>query len=462
MKFTNPFDHDNTCEIADHASSDVIMEMIAATPPRNSSLGTNFSYHGLSRHESSSSVTSTGSMPGMTDASDSDLSFEDDCNYNTSASELFDSFWPDNSAANTTTSTTTQGQYPAAPRTARNRDYFNVKVTPPRQQHQHDAEDDAIRVSQSSYGAKVSGQSRSRSGSQASPSPSPAPRPGHKRSPVTYSVYPLPAITALHRPHPPRSTSLGIEPPSPLRSRPQLRTAKSSAALKSSRPTDGLQPLNYPPPPPRAFATAPPSRTSSATHLPTTAAAATTSVPVSPACPSPRPKTLRPSKSAFNLRDSSGRGQQHQHHPVSHNVTAPLVPLLPSAIPEPQANPQPSVSVFDFDSEDESNNAAGESGFAKRIARGLRKKSASESGGTGEKKVAVGGGGGLGSPGARAGSRARVGGDEKEEETMLSPVGKGGEKEKEKEKEKERERGDGSLGRKRGGSLGRLFGRMSR
>jgi hypothetical protein len=99
------------------------------------------------------------------------------------------------------------------------------------------------------------------------------------------------------------------------------------------------------------------------------------------------------------------------------------------------------VSVFelDSDSETEADAAADEGGnsFAKRIARGLHKKSASEK---------RGGGGAA----AAAEHKAVAAG-------LAALDGEGSERDAD-----EKARDSDSLGRKRGGSLGRIFGLMGR
>lgn len=69
-------------------------------PSSRQQLGNNFSYPRQDGHplryysgNNRSSVNSNGSLPGMTDSSDSEASVDDDYYYNTSGSELWDSFW---------------------------------------------------------------------------------------------------------------------------------------------------------------------------------------------------------------------------------------------------------------------------------------------------------------------------------------------------------------------------------
>ncbi|KAI1501995.1 hypothetical protein F5X99DRAFT_427624 [Biscogniauxia marginata] len=442
--------------------------------PRKSSLGynlANFSYprpDGLSRHESSesrSSVTSNGSLPGMTDASDSDVSFDDDCNYNTSASELWDSFWPDSSLE-------PEQQYPAVLRASRGRDYFN---TNPSGHQSHDTEDDTIKISQSEHEPKTTELSHEYAPAQPSP-----PRPETKRAPVSYSVYPKPSRTDIRRVElPPRTSSLNPELASTSRRKPFLRAAKSSAALKTSKSSHNLQPLYIASINSVVAEPLPSSSTVSSSYLPipTTAApkGTTASVPVSPAYPPPPvPKALRPSTSAFTLRDNHPKPRSPQL-PTSHNVTAPLTPLLKAPPPVPRSQPpqqqqqqqqapqpprpepqQRFVSVFDFDSDSDdvsdsgpgtrrgssnSNDQEPSRGLAKRIARGLgHKKSASEKqrGRTAPAACSappppptpvLGGSGEFGEMEFRDERKERIGGGNRN-----------------------------SLSRKRGGSLGRIFG----
>ncbi|KAI1638076.1 hypothetical protein F4809DRAFT_660376 [Biscogniauxia mediterranea] len=479
---------------AEKGAMDVMAET-TITPtllPRNSGLGANFSYPRSdrpSRHESSesrSSVTSTGSLPGMTDASDSEASFEDDCNYNTSASELWDSFWPDSTPES-------EQQYPAFLQASRSRDYFNVH--PPGHQS-HDAEDDTIKITQLEHDPKIT----SRSYGGARDQPSSAPRSDTRRAPVSYSVYPRLFRTDIRRVElPPRTSSLNPELSTQPVRKPFLRAAKSSAALKHSKSSHNLHPLDFTPPnsatteplpssPPPYLLARPTTSSSSSSSNPKAAAH---SVPVSPAYPPPPvPKTLRPSTSAFALRKKQPQQNPRRQHlapplPISHNATAPLArplkpptaPMLrtqalyhlppPSAPPTgplpdpPQQHQQRFVSVFEFDSsdDDDDNNSDADEGrggagsrrrgsdgetasrLAKRIARGLgHKKSASEK------------------------QRARA-------QQQLTPVLGGGEFEKKHDNDEEGNAGNsnsstgagdkrhqGSLSRKRGGSLGRIFG----
>ncbi|KAI0602604.1 hypothetical protein F4775DRAFT_600640 [Biscogniauxia sp. FL1348] len=468
-----------------------VMAETTITPtllPRNSSLGANFSYprpDRPSRHESSesrSSVTSTGSLPGMTDASDSDASFEDDCNYNTSASELWDSFWPDSTPES-------EQQYPAFLRGSRSRDYFNVHASG----HQsHDVEDDTIKITQLEHEPKIT--SRSYGGAREQPSPA---RSEMRRAPVSYSVYPRSSRTDVRRVElPPRTSSLNPELSTQSGRKPFLRAAKSSAALKYSKSSQSFHPLDFTPPNSATIEPLPSSppyllsrpTTSSSSSSPSSSKATAHSVPVSPAYPPPPvPRALRPSTSALTLRENQPRNPPQRKHlalapplPISHNATAPLgPPCKPTApmlrtralhlhLPPPSAPPtgplpsppppppqqQRFVSVFEFDSDsdDDSSDADANAGsgsrrrgsdgetasrLAKRIARGLgHKKSASEKQrGRVPVTPVLGGGGG--------------GGEFEKKHHHDDHVEGSGTGDK---------RGQGSLSRKRGGSLGRIFG----
>ncbi|KAI0020690.1 hypothetical protein F4780DRAFT_360164 [Xylariomycetidae sp. FL0641] len=471
MEFTNPFA--NTREeklvVIAGAGVDVIMPETSENHhhkllPRKSSLGTNFSYPRLSRHESSesrSSVTSNGSVPGMvTDASDSDLSFDDDCNYNTSASELWDSFWPDSGNLSISPQ---DHPYPAVLRASRSQGYFALSPSSsssPPGHHVDARDDDTIRIAQSDLDAKLLDGPTARPPPPPSASPPPPPpRPLVKKAPATYSVYPKPST--LRVPLPPRTSSLepslctttttttaaaAARPRQQQQQQPFLRPSKSSGSLlrasSKSSASPGHPPPRPPPPPPAAISL---------------------SVPVSPAYPPPPPQQhLRPSASAFNLRDQRRRPPiTTQQQPVAHNPTPPLrqpatannavVTLQPAPTPRrPEA--ERFVSVFEFDSDDDEAEGSGSGstgGFKRRFARGLvHKKSASGGEKLGHKKTA-------------SGDKRRGSGAAASASATATEDGKEGEGEKE-EKEKKEERDQGSLSRKRGGSLGRIFGLMSR
>ncbi|KAH7037467.1 uncharacterized protein B0I36DRAFT_359156 [Microdochium trichocladiopsis] len=80
-----------------------------------------------SRHESSesfSSIHSSGSVPGLTDTSDSELSVDEDSQYNISTSQLWDSFWQSVERK----STSQLEQLPPKPPVVQSDDYFTLSV----------------------------------------------------------------------------------------------------------------------------------------------------------------------------------------------------------------------------------------------------------------------------------------------------------------------------------------------
>lgn len=327
-------------------------DIIVSAPPRKSSLTNNFSYprsdEYLRRHGSSdsrSSLRSNGSLPGMTDSSDSETSFEEDSNYNTSASELWDSFWPDSSAA--------PGEHPVLLRASQIPTFFTKSFT----ERESQEADDTITISKLEQDSKTISNSPSEI---LVPQLSP-PRPTTRNGSPTYSVYPKIEPTNLLRiPLPPRTSSLNTVPLSPPR-RQALKPAKSTVNLKSSKPPHVLRP-HYASP---AISKMPVPSTSSS------------SVPVSPAYPPPPPpQSLRPAASAFNLRDRNNSLTQ-----TLHNTTTPLSPLsraAPSFESQQPSQPQAEryISVFEVDSDAESYMES--NSFTRRIARGFHKKSASE------------------------------------------------------------------------------------
>ncbi|RYP07138.1 hypothetical protein DL764_002685 [Monosporascus ibericus] len=359
----------------------------------------------------------------MTDSSDSEVSLDDDnCQYNASASELWDSFWP-------STEETNVPEWPESSITQPSRstqEYFSVDVI---KQYASDAEDDTVTISPLEDKAECAKQTQRPRGSQ----PSSPRRTSSKRSPATYSVYPKQQQVPPPRlPHPPRTTSLRSGPPDPPRHRP-LKGSKSSLNLSS------LSMLKH-----RLHIS--PLSTKEASH-PTTAK----SVPVSPAYPPPPPpKSLRPSVSAFNLREINGSSEARR------NTTAPLAPLVPwvalpdSPFPSRPAAVERFVSVFDFDSDAESivettgeqgraghnnqnsSNSSNNGSFAKFIARGLHKKSASEK---------------QRGPSAKSSSVSHA----------VAPLDFAVTNHARGERS-EKERGEKSRCRKRGGSLGRILG----
>ncbi|KAI1472536.1 uncharacterized protein F4812DRAFT_16678 [Daldinia caldariorum] len=328
-------------------------DVIAPGPPRNLSLtNSNFSYpqpeEELRRHESNnrrSSLTSNGSMPGMTDSSDSETSFDED--YSTSTNELWDRFWLD--------SATGPGeQYPVLLRASQT-PHCLPKSFPKRRS---DEKDDTVAVSKSVSSSQKSTDSSKAVATQALP-----PRPATRNGSPTYSIYPKPEPNSILRlPLPPRTSSLAPAPLSPPR-RQLLKSAKSTINLKPSKSHHNLQPTDTIPP---------------ISRMPMAPVSAN-SVPVSPAYPPPPPpRALRPTSSAFNLRDQSSAYNRMQH-----NAMAPLSPLSsPAMTPEPafhtvsRPEAEPFISVFEFDSDHESYMES--NSFTKRIARGFHKKSASE------------------------------------------------------------------------------------
>ncbi|KAI1141167.1 hypothetical protein F5Y05DRAFT_301102 [Hypoxylon sp. FL0543] len=345
-------------ELANHLYQEGILgdagrcstDVIASGPPRKSSLTNNFSYprpeEHLRRHESSdsrSSLTSNGSLPGMTDSSDSETSFEEDINYNTSASELWDSFWPDHTVA-------PGEQYPVLLRASQTPNYFSKGFS----KGKSEETDDTVTISKLERDSKKTSKSQCKT---PVPQLSPA-RPSTRNGSPTYSVYPkIEPTNPLRVPLPPRTSSLSTVPLSPPR-RQALKSTKSTMNLKSTKSSHGLRPQHVMPP------------VSKMPVLPTSAS----SVPPSPAYPPPPPpRTLRPAVSAINLRDRNNSLGQMQH-----NATPPLSPLS-QAVPilEPQ-QPQAEnyISVFEVDSDAESYMES--NSFTRRIARGFHKKSASE------------------------------------------------------------------------------------
>ncbi|OTB04669.1 hypothetical protein M426DRAFT_11304 [Hypoxylon sp. CI-4A] len=324
-------------------------DVIASRHPRKSSLTNNFSYprpdRQLRRHESSESRSSLNSIPGLTDSSDSEASFDED--YNTSASELWDSFWPDNAVA-------AGEQYPVLLRSSQAPNYF-TKGFPKRKPQETD---DTITISKLEEDSK-----KTSSSSSETPTPQPSPpRPTTRNGTSTYSVYPKVEPTSILRfPLPPRTSSLNTVPASPPCRQP-LKPTKSNLNLKTSMSSHNLQPQYVVP-------------HVSKMPLPSTS---TNLIPASPAYPPPPPpKTLRSTSSAFNLRDQTRLASQTQL-----NRTEPSSPLSQSVAtmtPEPQPASQSQlgyVSVFELDSDVESYMES--NSFKKRIVRGFHKKSASE------------------------------------------------------------------------------------
>ncbi|KAI0850742.1 hypothetical protein F5Y00DRAFT_28243 [Daldinia vernicosa] len=351
MELANhPYQEGIVVDGGDH-SPDVIIPRL----PRKLSLTSNSSYpklyenEHLRRHESEnrrSSLASNGSMPGMTDSSDSETSSDED--YNTSASELWDSFWPDSAAG-------PGEQYPVLLRASQTPHCLPKGFS----KRESDETNDTITISKPETSSQKATGSRKTSATQVSP-----PRPVTRNGSPTYSIYPKQEPhNMLRHPLPPRTSSLVAAPLSPPR-RHFLKPAKSIVNLKSSKSHHNLPHIHSIPP---------------ISRMPMAPVSAN-SVPVSPAYPPPPPpKALRPTSSAFNLRDKSSSFNRTQH-----NATIPLSPLSsPAMTPTPEFQPasrrpevEPYISVFEFDSDHESYMES--NSFTKRIARGFHKKSASE------------------------------------------------------------------------------------
>lgn len=410
MEFSNPFAPSQQGNFLTQETkrmpTDVTLEG-SIRRPRQPSLRTNFSYPRLSRHESSESRSSNGSLPGMTDASDSELSFDDDGSYNTSACELWDSFWPDNTVSSIGRKPQEDQIDPLQPVAGSDQ----LTVNPTRRRHPSDVDSDTIKITTEAHDQKAEELSTPRHAFLSPPLQSTP-----QKSAITYSVYPrTSSISVPKHPHPPRTSSLSFEPPSPPQRPLFMKGNRPSGGLRSSKSAYHMNSLFIPP----SFAP------DSLEQLSPTSK--TVSVPVSPAYPPPPPpKILRPSTSAFSLRDKS-RAHSVSESLTSHTKRATPVLLLPSALPEPSP-PRPEcerfVSVFEYDTDSESEGGAdGRKSFARRITRGLHKKSASEKRLTTERKP-----------------RHTVSGGNASE----------------------RERHSSRLNRGRGGSLGRIFGLMGR
>lgn len=342
-------------------ASQGVANVMAAGRPQ---FKTNFSYprpDGLpTRHEatdSRSSLNSSSSVPCMTDASDSEASGDDDYHYNTSASELWDSFWP--TGLEREEQPARKPLDPGVPQLPMG-DFFSVDYSA---SQSDESEDDTITITQPDNELRDSISSQwplSRPPSTGSP-----PRATPAGSSVTYSVYPKPRPTPLPNlgALPPRISSLTPDT-SPSFAGRFLKGSKSIANLKSARSIANLHLA--------------PSALSPSSYK---VIKESRSLPVSPTSPIPH---LRSSASAFSLREIS-----------QHNATAPLTPMLPVTPIIPciplehvktcRSQSEPFVSVFDHDSDNESDSEPQQRGFARRIARGLRsnreighKKSASE------------------------------------------------------------------------------------
>ncbi|KAI1092154.1 hypothetical protein F5B19DRAFT_492756 [Rostrohypoxylon terebratum] len=329
------------------------INVISSRPPRKFSLNHNFSYprpdSQLRRHESSgscSSLASNSSMPGMTDSSDSETSFDEDSNYNTTASEIiWDTFWPD--------STIVPGeQYPVLLRASQTPNYF-TKSFP---HHDFPEVDDPITPTKLKQECKVISNSPCDI-----PTPQTSPPRSATRNQPSYSIIPkLEPVRMLRAPLPPRTSSLNTEALSPPRrqtpksNRPyfNLRSSKSSHNLRAHRVTPAVPKVPVLP-------------------------VSSPSVPASPAYPPPPPpRTLRPATSAINLREK--QKPLNQTHRDGTVPRSPLSAVCPKQKPQPASRPnlERFVSVFEVDSDHESIRES--SSFTKRIARGFHKKSASE------------------------------------------------------------------------------------
>lgn len=512
MDFTNLFDnsiHEKKPIMCSEGGSGATVargsDIRSTALPGKPGTGPNFSYPRpegrLSRHEASnsrSSVTSNNSIPEMTDSSDSEVSLDDDYSqYNASASELWDSFWPSTDDGKTRDSLEERSQAVASNKAParQTQGYFSFDFL---KHYTDEADDDTITLSpleDKAEGTTKETQwpcepvpSPPRSSLRSSPR-----RPNSKRSAATYSVYPKPQLLPPPRfPHPPRTSSLNSQqqqPPPPSSPPPQ----QQHHGWKGSKSTHDLHALSTSPPP------SPPTMQHGCQIITTTITATTTkSVPVSPAYPPPPPsRALRPSVSAVSLRDKLfnisnpifiGSGSSNKSYEnVRHNITAPPPPLAPRLVisrPQPDQQQQRFVSVFEFDSDAESisennnssssNNSSnnhnnGSNSFAKRLlmsSRSLHKKSgggSGSSGGLSEKKRNGSLAAAIDTIAANAiySSTTNSSTSSSSAPSPTFPNGSGSNGElnaKEKDNEKER----GSPSRKRGGSLGRILGLKSR
>ncbi|KAJ1335712.1 hypothetical protein MN608_02454 [Microdochium nivale] len=386
------------------------------------------------RHESSeslSSIKSSSSAPGLTDTSDSEPSVDEDSQYNISTSQLWDSFWQSVELKSTSRPT----RPPPKIQSVQSDDYFTLSVlnhyTQDTDDEQNDEDDDnsnSIITTRNSVIRKkplAAPQPLSRPTTSSQQSHQSSSRPSSPNRPNrSYSIYPKqkPFPSTRQLVLPPRTSSRTSPlPPIPQPPVPQLsvREQKVSGLLLALRP----------------------SRSSHNLHVAHSEAVAearppvpliSQSAPTSPSLPNPLYTTLRPSKSTFNLK------QKRADTGTQHNPTAPLAPLAPLVplvpfssldrplpeLPHDRPSMQRFVSVFELDSDCESD-AESNNGLAKRIARGLHKKTPS-----GRRNVLPG-------PVRRpvtAGQDAPVFRNENAEEAK------------------------NALARRRGGSLGRIFG----
>ncbi|KAI0105654.1 hypothetical protein GGR51DRAFT_180726 [Nemania sp. FL0031] len=382
--------------------------------PRKASLSTNFSYPRLSRHESSQSRSSNGSLPGMTDASDSELSIDEDGSYNTSAGELWDSFWPEN----TTSSTSWKPQEHQIGTLQFKASRYRSRSNLGKRRYASDVDGDVVRIATGEdellptpHHPFQSLQSQSTS----------------NQSTVTYSVYPQQQATrAPKHSHPPRTSSLSFELPLLQQEALYMAGRRPRAVLEPSTSTHNINSLFIPP-----------SLTSQNKDFvsdevsPMTTTSKPIDFPASPAYPPPPPpRALRTSASAFTLRDKPRTYSNKKSPSTLDAIIDSPSPLLPSALLEQlPTRPQPErfVSVFEYDSDEEAGDE--HSSFTKRITRGLHRKSASEKRST--RKASVG-------------RHTPFDNNSPERHT------------------RERARSSGRLSRGRGGSLGRIFGLMGR
>ncbi|KAH8662035.1 hypothetical protein BX600DRAFT_541602 [Xylariales sp. PMI_506] len=359
-----------------HGSADVTREPTpdgwkgSAKLVHRPSLRTNFSYprpegH-ISCHESAdsrSSLASNGSMPGMTDASDSEASTDDDYHYNASASELWDSFWP---SGVDKTHHAQGGQGPAG--AIQNPPVWSFFPSGYTLAQPQDLEDDTITIKQNELTAEDPKSSQWPFTKTALSQP-----PQVQRQP-SFPMYPRVSPDAPTRPAPlpPRSSSLISGDDLPPR-RPLLKGSRSIANLKSLKSNKSNGSLYL----------APPSSISNATIM------HATSMPGTPSGKAPK---LRSSASAYNIRShrkqSSQSSLSSQYNAGSPQM--PSIPRLPSHVRPLGNQSEQLISVFepDSDSESESDN----SGFAKRFARGLQTKksaAAAEKRSSSDKKASI-------------------------------------------------------------------------
>ncbi|KAI0130136.1 hypothetical protein BJ170DRAFT_302569 [Xylariales sp. AK1849] len=313
-----------------------------ATTATRLDLRTNFSYPRPDGHppnhestDSWSSLTSDGSMPGMTDASDSEASVDDDYHYNLSTNELWDSFFPKGADK---TQPVQQPQNSTTLQSPSCRDYFSLDYYRGRFQ---ESEDDTVTTAKSEQKVQDGDSSQW-------PLPRASPLRCQKaRNPASYSVYPKLSSAPNHlNPLPPRTSSLTPEVSSHTKGR-TLNDSKCIANIKSSKSN-------------MSHCLAPPAAISNSTIM------QAQSLPATPAGSATR---LYLSKSAYNIREESHISHS-QHHTTA--CLTPFIPNLPDQLSPRRPQHECFVSVFELDSDNESNSDS--SGFAKRLARGLQHK----------------------------------------------------------------------------------------